>query len=109
MVEGQIDHRQHAAEGDADEGAGGRQPVADVLRPEGQAHDHHGKAQTQEKLAQRLNDLGDRGGHHVHVPLGIAPEGGAAAGAQHRRRQRPHAEHGFLIANDIGCYQLSEH
>ena len=50
-----------------------------------------------------------RGGHHVHVPLGIAPEGGAAAGAQHRRRQRPHAEHGFLIANDIGCYQLSEH
>ena len=109
VVEGQIDHRQHAAEGDADEGAGGRQPVADVLRPEGQAHDHHGKAQTQEKLAQRLNDLGDRGGHHVHVPLGIAPEGGAAAGAQHRRRQRPHAEHGFLIANDIGCYQLSEH
>lgn len=46
--------------------------VADVLRPEGQAHDHHGKAQTQEELAQRLNDLGDRGGHHVHVPLGIA-------------------------------------
>ena len=31
VVEGQIDHRQHAAEGDADEGAGGLQPVADVL------------------------------------------------------------------------------
>ena len=30
VVEGQIDHRQHAAEGDADEGAGGRQPVASM-------------------------------------------------------------------------------
>lgn len=50
VVEGQIDHRQHAAEGDADEGAGGRQPVADVLRPEGQAHDHHGKAKPRKSL-----------------------------------------------------------
>ena len=42
------------------------------------------------------------------LALGVAPEGGAAAGAQHRRGQGPHAEHGLLVADDVGGHDLPE-
>ena len=38
-----------------------------------------GQGQADDQLAQGLNDLGHRRGHHVAVPLGVAPEGGEDA------------------------------
>ena len=100
-LEGEVDHHeaqgQNGAHRDAHNGAGGTL----VLRT-AQLHQIDGQGQTQDQLAQRLDDLGDGGGGHVAVPLGIAPEGRQAAHAHHRRGEDPDAVRGHGVPHQVG-------
>lgn len=109
VVEKEVDHRQDAADGHAQQGARSGEPVAQILRLDGGAEDQQGQAQAQQQLAQGLDDLGDAGGHHVHVALGVSPEGRTDAGAQHRRSQRQYGIDGLLILQDVGGHELAEY
>ena len=92
-------HR-HACDG-AGGGVAGVRPVA---------HQPVGQPQAHGELAQGLDDLGDGGGGHVPVPLGIAPEGGQAAHADHRRSQGPDAGGGHAVVHQAGqLFRAEEH
>ena len=79
QVEDQEEHGQHGAHGDAQNGAGG----AD-LHTVAQPQEIPGQGQSDGQLAQGLQHLGDGGGLHVPLALGIAPHAG----------QQTHAEYG---------------
>ena len=78
QIEDQEEHGQHGAHGDAQNGTGG----AD-LHAVAQPQEIPGQGQSDSQLADGLQHLGDRGGLHVPLALGIAPHTGQQAHAEH--------------------------
>ena len=97
QVEGQKQHGQHRAHGDAADGAGGAQ-----FQTKAGVYQIPGQRQADPQLAQRLQHLGDSGGRHIPLPLGVAPHTGQQAHAEHRRGQGPDSlrRHGIFLE---GC------
>ena len=94
---GHIQQGGQLGDGDTGDGAGcgsGLVP-ADMDQP-------HGQGQAEDQLEQGLDDLRDRGGGHVGVALGIAPEGGKACHQSHRGGQHPHGGGGLRVAHEGG-------
>ena len=61
-----------------------------------------GQGQADDQLAKGLNDLGDGGGGHVAVSLGIPPEGGQTAHAHYGGSQRLDAGGGLGVVHHGG-------
>ena len=84
QVADQKEKGHHLAHGDAQDGTGGHFVHAHVQRQE-----IPGQRQADEEFADHLDDLGDSGGHHVPLALGVTPDAGQQAHAEHRRGEGP--------------------
>ena len=93
---------QRRAAGDARDGAG-----CAGLRRGAAAEQEPAQSQSHHQLAGGFDDLADGGGGHVAQPLGIAPDGGGQAHAQHRRGQHPDggSRHGIV---ECVCHGLRQ-
>ena len=92
----QVDQGDQAAGGDAGNGTGGRE-----LTAEAQAQQVPGQKQADDQLGHGLQDLGDGGGHHVRVPLGIAPVGRHGTHEEAGQGHHPHGGGGQAVTLQV--------
>ena len=80
QVDQQRDHAQEGARRHAGNGAG-RADVLGIPLPQQPPDQHH----AHDQLGQGFDNLAQRGGTHIALPLGVAAHGGKHAHEQHRR------------------------
>ena len=109
-VEDQEDHGEDGAHRHAEDGAGGHilhavtaggGELGGVPGLLGLFQDVPGERQAHAQLAQGLQHLGDRGGAHVPLALGVAPHTGEEAHAEDRRGQGPDGSRRHGVALEV--------